>query len=224
MIESLIAMLNERYQRWSFVGSIVDWHYFNGQVALKDIDVVTSDVGEPDLVASLSGPRETFRWGSKRVEVFQGQPSAEMFESPAERTAKLEKLIELYPAKADVRRQRVKQYRALMAGKPVPGIAEAPKMAVSKVQQEKIANCAFRASQPAKKVNCNRGCCGTSMTRIYECLKHGPGKFVTLGMCENEKAVVAACIHCTMAKTAESMTQDELAELEARKSNHPGFK
>jgi hypothetical protein len=96
-------------------------------------------------------------------------------------------------------------------------------MALTKAQKEAILDCAYRAPKESKKIDCNRGCCERRLTKIYECLKHGPDKFVTMGSCEDEKTVVAACIYCTMAKTKESMTPDELAELERLKSNHPGF-
>lgn len=96
-------------------------------------------------------------------------------------------------------------------------------MSLTPEQKKAIAECAYKATKSAKKIDCGRGCCERRLTRIYECLKHGPGKFVTLGDCEDESTVAAACIHCTMAKTAESMTPDELADLERLKSNHPGF-
>jgi hypothetical protein len=111
MFDSLITLLNSKYERWSFIGSIVDYHHFNGQVMIGDIDVVTSDYGELDFAESMRAPREKFRWKGRLVEVFRGVPSAGMFETPEERIAKLEQVASISPQRADKCRRVIERYR-----------------------------------------------------------------------------------------------------------------
>jgi hypothetical protein len=111
MFESLIALLNSKYKRWSFTGSIVDWHYFDGQVVIKDIDVITSDYGELDFDQSMRAERDQFRWRGKVVEVFRGTPSEGMFETPEERIEKLELVAKVFPYRAEKCRRVIERYR-----------------------------------------------------------------------------------------------------------------
>ena len=94
---------------------------------------------------------------------------------------------------------------------------------LSNAQKETIHNCVYRSPQAVTKVDCGQGCCERRLTRIYKCLKHGPDQFVTFGLCDPEKTVVAACVYCTMAGTADMLSPDEQAEFEGLKANFPGF-
>jgi hypothetical protein len=94
---------------------------------------------------------------------------------------------------------------------------------LSNAQKETIHNCVYRSPQAVTKVDCGQGCCERRLTRIYKCLKHGPDQFVTFGLCDPEKTVVAACVYCTMAATADMLSPDEQAEFEGLKANFPGF-
>lgn len=94
---------------------------------------------------------------------------------------------------------------------------------LSNAQKETIHNCVYRSPQAVTQVDCGQGCCERRLTRIFHCLKHGPGQFVTFGLCDPEKTVVAACVYCTMARTADMLSPDEQAEFEGLKANFPGF-
>lgn len=88
---------------------------------------------------------------------------------------------------------------------------------MSQEQIKRVQECAFRSPQPVKKIRCNVSCCDSSETRASTCVKHG-GKLVTLGLCDDHPEVVAACIHCTMAKMAHELTPDDQAEIAAASS------
>jgi hypothetical protein len=93
MIERLTEEINKRFTNWSFVGSIVDWYYFDGQVVIKDFDIVTSDQFEPTHVCPTLGPRISFRALGRTVDVFAGEPGPVKMQSIEDRLSKIIWLI-----------------------------------------------------------------------------------------------------------------------------------
>lgn len=58
LIDKLTAEINRLgYQKWSFTGDIVAWHYLNGQVIIKNrvFEIITSDVSEPTTHRFMGG-------------------------------------------------------------------------------------------------------------------------------------------------------------------------
>lgn len=149
IFDSLIEQLNSKYKRWSFVGSIVDFYHFDGQVMIGDIDVVTSDYGELGWAESMLVPPEHLIWRGRNVDVFRGTPSEGMFETPEERIAKLELLAEYYPNRADKCRRVIERYRSgrgAVVG--VSGKSKAPKVDETK-------SCPHRSKDPIRTMTCD---------------------------------------------------------------------
>lgn len=228
-LASLIEILDSKYQRWSFVGSIVDLFHFDGQIRIKDIDVITSDHGVViGLDNCLRNKIEVFRWSGKNVEVFKGTPSESMFESPETRVEKLKELAIIYPYRADKCQQLIERYSRLgnpefgdggtalqITGRPPADELTMAKRKMSKEEIAQIKECAFRSPKEVKTIRCKSGCCDSAKTRASHCAKHGTDRLVTLALCDEHPEVVAACIHCTMAKMAHELTPEDLAEIQA---------
>lgn len=166
MFESLIEILNTRYKRWSFVGSIVDFYHFDGQVMIKDFDVLTDDVGNPgDLRDRLLALREQFIWKGRRVEVFQGTPTEGMFQTPEERIETLKQLIVLYPNRAEKCQALIERYNAK---RKLP-----TKSPVSTVVFTENKSCPHRGDQ-VDTIKCDQCSQGKGkMKPVYACAVHG---------------------------------------------------
>lgn len=166
MFDSLIEMLNAKYKRWSFAGSIVDYHHFDGQVMIGDIDVITSDYGELEFAESMKAPRDVFKWKGRLVEVFRGIPSQSMFETPEERVVKLELVAAISPQRAEKCRRVIERYRRGTG-------AVTGKSGKIKQTPEQVKSCQHRGEQ-IDTIRCDQ--CGQGKGQdkpVYACAIHG---------------------------------------------------
>lgn len=113
MISNLTNLINERFDNWMFVGSIVDWYYFPNKFMIKDFDIVTSDHFEPTYVGPKLGPRYSFTALGRTVDVFVGEPTGRI-ETPQQRLEKLKWLCEIFPHKIDKYEPRIRMYEELL--------------------------------------------------------------------------------------------------------------
>lgn len=177
LLEKLTAIINERFTNWQFVGSIVDWYYFDGQIWVKDFDIVTSDPFEPTYVSPIFGPRYSFRSLGRAVDVFAGEPTG-WIETPDERVAKLHWLMDLYPSKREKYERLISAYGRL--GKVV-----AP--------QSTTKTCPHRGPQLRTMTS---DLCGTRghAIPVYSCEIHG--ECTHRQACRGQDSSVVICIGC----------------------------
>lgn len=70
MIANLIAELNRRYERWSFIGDMAKWQQTGGQWLVRRFEVVTPNVDD------------NFVFGGRRIYVRQGEPTGDNPQMP----------------------------------------------------------------------------------------------------------------------------------------------
>lgn len=122
LLEQLTAEIDTRFSVWAFRGSLVDWHYFGGQVLIKDFDIVTADPFEPFDVSPVYGPRMWWRFMGRTIDVFAEPDPGPRMQTIEGRVARLHWLIEHVPANADKYRQTLERYARLQS----PGPPTAP--------------------------------------------------------------------------------------------------
>ena len=170
MIEKLTDIINQRFTNWSFVGSIVDWYYFNGQVLIKDFDIITSDPFEPDYISSVLGPRMSFKAMGRNVDVFQEEPTETKMPTIEQRITKLEWVISILPHRREKCESLIERYRKLGTKKPQP---RKPKPTTQVKQVKQLPVCKFLGEQ-IETIVCN--VCGEGKGQnksVYACSIHG---------------------------------------------------
>lgn len=182
LLEELTAIINERFTNWQFVGSIVDWHYLDGQVWVKDFDIRTSDPFEPTYVSEVLGPRYSFAALGRRVDVFAGQPTG-WIETPEERVGTIRWLMGLYPDKRAKYEDLLQRYARLQS-------PQAPVVQLAK-------SCPHRGDQ-VETIICDQ--CGQGKGQpkpVYSCALHGrcTHRLERRGQ-ESQDPPIRTCIGC----------------------------
>jgi hypothetical protein len=187
MIERLTEIINQRFANWSFVGSIVDWHYFDGQVVIKDFDIITSDQFEPTHICPTLGPRTSFRALGHTVDVFQEEPTEAKIPTIEQRITKLEWLITTHPHRREKCEELIRKYQQLRAGtlgaKPAKKTSSVP-----------VATCPHRGPQlrTITSAICSKK---TIDLPVYACGLYG-GECVHRQVCSNHDPAIRICVGC----------------------------
>lgn len=180
-LKSLIDQLNDRFERWSFVGSIVDWYYLPNRVKFKDIDVITDHPFIATYAKNdpLFGERCGFRWQKRPVEVFRGEPFESMFQPKEHRIAYLKELVAKAPNQ--------QKYRISLERYAVP---------VKQALTAKSTSypCPYRGDQvrTITSVVCKKK---TIDLPVYSCGLYG-GECVHRQVCHDHDPAIRICVGC----------------------------
>jgi len=157
LLQLVTDEVDRRFKKWAFRGSLVDWHYFDGQVIVKDFDIVTSDSFEPIRVCPLYGPRMSWRFLGRAVDVFYELEPGPRMQPIDERVARLEWLAKHYPHRAEKSHRMIDRYRKRTH------IGDATEMVTCQHRGEQIGT--IRCDQ------CGQG--KGQMKPVYACAIHG---------------------------------------------------
>jgi hypothetical protein len=157
LLQCITDEVDKRFKNWAFRGSLVDWHYFNGNVIVKDFDIVTSDLFEPSRVCPLYGPRMSWRFIGRAVDVFYEAEVGQRMQSIEDRVARLQWLAQHYPHRAEKSRLMIERYKSRNH------IAEPREMVTCQHRGEQID--VIRCDQ------CGQG--RGQMKPVYACAIHG---------------------------------------------------
>lgn len=182
MIERLSEEIDKRFTNWSFAGSVVDWHYFGGQVLIKDFDIVTSDPFNPMKISRVFGPMTSFVALGRTVEVFRDEPSATRMPTIEQRIEKLNQLMALIPGWREKCELLILKYRQLQSGTPVSRISTV------------VPVCPYRGEQTRTIIHatCKKR---TIDVPVYSCGLFG-GECVHRKYCEDHDPALRVCVGC----------------------------
>ena len=167
LIDKITAEVDTRFKNWAFRGSIVDWYYFNGQVIIKDFDIVTSDPFEPGHVCDFWGPRMSWTFMRRAIDVFADPNPGPRMQTIEGRMETLRWLAEKFPSRADSNLAMLARYQQLHKTnfRPIP-------VASVSNPQPKV-ECKHRGG-PVLTIICDQ--CGNGKGQekpVYECRLHG---------------------------------------------------
>jgi hypothetical protein len=177
LLDTLAEIIDQRFQNWMFVGSLVDWHYFDGQVIVKDFDIVTSDPFDPKYVCPILGPRYSFPALGRSVDVFRGNPTARI-ETVEQRVTKLKWISEIYPHRREKCERLIERYAELTT--------------INSVVIHKK-NCGHRGEQIRTMTSDICGSRGQDLP-VYSCAVHG--ECTHRQVCKGQDASVKICLGC----------------------------
>jgi len=113
LLDRIAAEVDTRFRNWAFRGSLVDWHYLDGQVMVKDFDIVTADPFEPTYVCDFWGPRMSWKFMGRSIDVFYEADPGPRMQTVEGRIARLKWLIEKIPSKAAKYQAVLARYAAI---------------------------------------------------------------------------------------------------------------
>ena len=99
LLDRIAEEVDKRFNVWAFRGSLVDWHYFSGQVLIKDFDIVTSEPFEPNYVCEFWGPRLSWRFLGRSIDVFHDDNIGARMQTIESRVERIKWLREKFPDK-----------------------------------------------------------------------------------------------------------------------------
>jgi hypothetical protein len=118
LLDKITAEVSTKFTNWAFRGSIVDWYYFNGQVIVKDFDIVTSDPFEPTTVCSYYGPRVSWNFLGRAIDVFHEPEPGPRMQTIEGRIERLRLISETYPHRRDKSLAMIERYLKLQSAGP----------------------------------------------------------------------------------------------------------
>jgi hypothetical protein len=181
LLEKLEPYISAKFQNWQFIGSIVDWHYFGGQIMIKDFDIRTSDPFEPNYVCPEFGPRYSFPAMGRTVDVFSGQVTGRI-ESIGERVGTLHWLIKVYPDRKERYERLIRRYEKLQqtsGGLSTIGIESK--------------SCPHRGDQVRTMTSDLCGSRGQNLP-VFSCAIHG--ECTHSQVCRGQDPAVRICVGC----------------------------
>jgi len=179
LLDRIAAEVDTRFQVWAFRGSLVDWHYLDGQVMVKDFDIVTSDPFEPQHVCHFWGPRMSWKFMGRSIDVFYEVDPGPRMQTIEERVAKLKWLIEKIPSKATKYQELLGRYARLLN----PGQVVAP-----------IKSCPHRGDQVRTMTSDLCGTRGHNLP-VYSCAVYG--ECTHRQVCKGQDPAVKICVGCS---------------------------
>jgi hypothetical protein len=187
IIDKLTMEMNSRFTNWAFRGSIVDWYYLNGQVIIKDFDVVTSDSFEPDRVCPFWGPRKSWTFMGKEIDLFFEENPGPTMQTVEDRVAKLHWMVEHYPHRQEKYQLIIDKYSRLQPRRIEQPTPPTQPTIISK-------SCPQRSKEPVRLMTSDL--CGSrgKDLPVYSCSIHGEcthGK-----VCKAQDPSVKICIGC----------------------------
>jgi hypothetical protein len=188
MLERIATEVDTRFQVWAFRGSLVDWHYFDGQVMVKDFDIVTSDPFEPQHVCHFWGPRMSWKFMGRSIDVFYEADPGPRMQTIEARVERLKWLIEKIPTRADKYREILARYEApppVRQARPGVKIANDPSPSKS---------CPHRGEQLRTMTSDLCGTRGHNLP-VYSCAVHG--ECTHRQVCKGQDAAVKICVGCS---------------------------
>jgi hypothetical protein len=181
LIERLTNEIDTKFTNWAFRGSVVDWFYFNGQVVIKDFDVVTSDPFEPSKVCPFWGPRMGWRFLGRSVDVFHEPDPGPRMQTIEARIERLKWLIEHIPNRAE-------KYQGLLDRYSLLSLPQGGGLALPVLK-----SCPNRGDQIRTMTSDLCGSKGKDMP-VYACLIHG--ECTHSKVCRAQDDSVAICVGC----------------------------
>jgi len=173
LLDRIAAEVDTRFQNWAFRGSLVDWHYLDGQVMVKDFDIVTSDPFEPQHVCHFWGPRMSWKFMGRSIDVFYEVDPGPRMQTIEERVSRIKWLLGKYP-------DRQAKYHDLLER-------------YAKLQQVRPKSCPHRGEQLRTMTSDLCGTRGHNLP-VYSCAVHG--ECTHRQVCKGQDAAVKICIGC----------------------------
>lgn len=171
LLDRIAEEVDKRFKIWAFRGSIVDWHYLDGQVLIKDFDIVTSENFEPDYVCPVWGPRLSWKFLGRSIDVFYEQNVGLRIQPINERIERIKWLREKFPKHQDKYNKVLEQY----------------------AKRERAKGCQHRGEQIRTMTSDLCGQRGHNIP-VYSCALHGE---CTHGQaCKGQDKSVRICITC----------------------------
>jgi hypothetical protein len=115
LLNQIAAEVDTRFNNWAFRGSLVDWYYLDGQVMVKDFDIVTSDPFEPTAICNYYGPRMSWKFMGRSIDVFYEAEPGPRMQTIEGRVERLRLIAETYPHRRDKSIELIQRYRKLQA-------------------------------------------------------------------------------------------------------------
>jgi hypothetical protein len=119
LIERISAEVDTRFRNWAFRGSIVDWHYLDGQVMVKDFDIVTADPFEPDYACPTYGPRFHWKFIGRAIDVFYEADPGPRMQTIEARVERIKWLATKYPDRQTKYQDLLERYAKLLNPDPM---------------------------------------------------------------------------------------------------------
>jgi hypothetical protein len=177
LIEMITAEVDTRFTNWAFRGSLVDWHYLDGQVLVKDFDIVTSDPFEPNFVCPFWGPRMTWKYLGRHIDVFAEAEPGPRMQAVESRVEKIKWLLKKYPDRRTKYEDLLARYARLANPK-----------------QHAAATCQHRGDQIRTMTSDLCGSRGHEIP-VYSCSIHG--ECTHRQACRGQDPSVRICLGCS---------------------------
>lgn len=178
LLDMIAAEVDTRFRDWAFRGSLVDWHYLDGQVLVKDFDIVTSDHFDPTIIDPYYGPRMMWTFLGRPIDVFYEPDVGPRMQTIEARVERLRLIAETYPHRRDKALATIERYRRLQQPQPLVQLAK---------------TCHHRGDQLRTMTS---DICGTRghAIPVYACQLHG--ECTHRQACRGQDASVRICVGC----------------------------
>ena len=174
LIERISAEVDTRFRSWAFRGSLVDWHYFDGQVLIKDFDIVTSDPFEPAYVCPTYGPRFHWKFMGRAIDVFYEADPGPRMQTIEARVERIKWLATKYPDRQTKYQDLLERY--------------------ARLQDPQRKSCPHRGDQLRTMTSDLCGTRGHNLP-VYSCELHG--ECTHRQVCKGQDEAVKICVGCS---------------------------